>query len=37
MGYKPLPFSTCLVDLLIVASWAAFGLLLLWEITEYAA
>ena len=31
------PFSAAMVNLLIVASWAAIGFLLIWEITEYVA
>lgn len=34
---KSYPFTNCLVDLLIVACWAAVGFLSLWEITSYVA
>lgn len=36
MAPDPYPFTRCLVDLLIVASWATVGFLVLWEIAPYA-
>ncbi len=37
MESEPYPFTSCLVDLLIVACWGAIGFLCLWEITHYVA